>query len=240
MLCQLRFPQLFRFDDEAGERVRERLVASYPLTEKQHQLVFQVTPENVQPVQGQEPVFFLRTDDRAWTVSVSSSSVALETTDYRRFDDFLTRWIDLFKAVSGSLDVGRQTRIGLRYVNQIELPEVSLDDLRRVVREPLLGPIGHHPLTEHPIVSIQEARFDANSVRCLVRHGIQPMDNGRPCYLIDVDVYDEENRPLEANEHFDELRRFNQMAYDLFEWCVTEEQFNAFSPQDGGSHAATR
>jgi uncharacterized protein (TIGR04255 family) len=234
VICQLRFPTRVGFGDEEGRALQLALEDTFPLLDKQLQQIVQISSDGVQQVQASEPIFKLQTEDKTWTVSVASSAVSIETTNYVRFSDFLDRWTAVYRAVLGALDLQRQTRLGLRYQNQIEVPEMSYATLKTIISAPMLGPIGRHKFTKRPIASFQEVGFVINGEQCTLRHGAQQVVDGGFAYVVDLDVYDEKTRHLDPENHFDQLMRFNEIAWDIFKWSVTPEQFRLFAP-DGGS-----
>jgi uncharacterized protein (TIGR04255 family) len=234
VICQLRFPTRVGFGDEEGRALQLALESTFPLLEKQLQQIVQISADGVQQVQASEPIFRLQTEDKTWTVTVASSAVSIETTNYVRFSDFLDRWTAVYKAVLGALGLQRQIRLGLRYQNQIDLPEMSYATLKKIISGPMLGPIGRHKLTKQPIASFQEVGFVVDGEHCTLRHGAQQVIDGHFAYVVDLDVYDEKTRRLDLESHFDQLMRFNEIAWDIFKWSVTPEQFQLFAP-DGGS-----
>lgn len=200
--------------------------------------MIQITPGNVMPVNTSE-VFKLQTAARDWTVTATSSFISIETTNYRRFADFLERWCAVFDAACEALDLKLQTRIGLRYQNQIDLPDASASTLQRAISAPLLGPVASHRLTTEPVASFQEVQLSLGDARCTLRHGLQLTPAGSPTYLLDIDVFDEHTLEINDHEdHFKQLESFNELAWEIFEWSVTPEQFALFSPEGGANDAA--
>ena len=240
VICQLRFPVRLGFDDQDMRPIQFALEETFPRVEKLVQQVVQISPEQVQQVQSPEAVYRLLTEDADWTITVASSFVALEAVGahYSRFADFRERWSDVLDAVTEPLGITRCERIGLRYVNQIELEDTSLEGLRAVVSEALLSPIGRHELMSRPLIGLQELRFATDHGAYLLRHGIEPLNEQLRAYLIDIDVYDERPHRLEREEHLEQLSHFSDIAWTLFRWSVTEEQFAAFNPEEGNDAAA--
>jgi len=239
-LCQLRFPIRLGFGDLDVRPIQDEISSRYPRTDREVQQLFQITPERVEQMQTPEMVYRLRSEEGEWIVTMTSSFVTLETTKYSRFHEFLERWIEILDTTTRHLGLERQERLGLRYVNELAVPEAAsvTSALQLVIRPELLGLIGAEPLIEEPISSLQEFRFRHKSGMATLRHGLQRNDRDEAVYLVDIDVYDDAPRPLDREEQLSSLKQFNKTAYDLFRSSVTEEQFRSFEPEEEAQNAA--
>jgi uncharacterized protein (TIGR04255 family) len=239
-LCQLRFPIQLGFGDDDVRPIQADLSARYPRVDREVQQLFQITPERVEQVQTAETVYRLRSDDATWVVTLASTFVTLETTNYHRFSEFLERWIEVFDSVTQYLGVERQERLGLRYVNELAVPEATstVSALQRMLRPELLGPITAQPVIEEPVTSMQELRFRHAIGMATLRHGLQRNDRDEPIYLVDTDIYDDTARALDREQQLSTMKQFNKTAYDLFRSSVTDEQFKTFEPEEEAQDAA--
>ncbi len=242
-LCQLRFPEHFGFSPSDAAAIHEVVRGTYPRADHQFQQIFQISLDNVQQVQAPQPIYRFMSNDGAWAVSLTSSFVTLETTNYQRFGDFETRWTALVEAVVERIGVDQQERLGLRYVNELRLPAESAslkEGLQRVLSPAFLGPIGMGELIEEPTAAMTEIRFQHVAGMATLRHGLQiPEPTGPASYVIDVDVYDDSVRALDIPEEGRAMRGFNEVAFALLESSVTREQFAAFEPVEEDADDST-
>lgn len=119
VVCQVRFPTILELAGGQTLRVSARARSAYPVTRTQQ------TSAVVELQPGPGPHTTLSTiwrfDDResAWTVTLGTDFLALETKRYQRFDDFIGRFMDVLSWVREIYSVELRERIGLRYIDRI-------------------------------------------------------------------------------------------------------------------------
>jgi uncharacterized protein (TIGR04255 family) len=234
VVCQLRFPQIIAFGDDLVRPIQVALGGDYPDVEIEDLQQVEFSPAGIKVTGTHQRIFRFRTHDKDWTVTVGRDSLALETTNYDDFADFIKRWANIAEAAVKALKLEHQERLGLRYVNQLEAPEgASRDALSRLVRPELLGIVGCHATTERLTKSWQELRFQLDEGACAVQHGYaQRADTEEWTYTLDFDSYDEAGRPIDLDGQVRTLERFNHRTYELFSWVVNDELFVSFEPEE--------
>jgi uncharacterized protein (TIGR04255 family) len=232
VICQLRFPRLIGLGESDLRPVQRGLAHDYPVVDVGRIAEFGVGPEGISATGDVEPLFHFRDEARAWTVTVTPSSLSLETTAYTDFTDFVSRWHATADLVAEALGIERQDRIGLRYVDELDCPpEPTPEDIGRVVRPELVGVIGAHPRTGRLISSMQELRFAQDRGVCTLRHGLVRRDGGA-VYVLDYDFYDDQSQALDIDAQVRLLADFNHGGYELFAWSVPPEHFATFKPTE--------
>lgn len=233
VICQMRFPRQMGLS-ESDVRPLQRAVADrYPVAQTGRAANLMLGPQGVSEASAPEPIFQFRSDDQAWTLTVAPDSVSLETTAYDDFSDFLDRWVEITTAVQSALDLTRQNRIGLRYVDELECPvRPTPEDLSRLLREELVGVVGKHPRTSALLGSMQELRFGLQRGANTLRHGLVARPDGRVAYVLDFDFYDDTPQPLDLDRQQRLLADFNDGAFELFRWSVNDAYFATFDPRE--------
>lgn len=232
VLCQARFPAQIGFGETQLRPVQRRLADNYPRAEIAQLNELRLDAVGVTPM-NMEQVFHFRDAAGAWTVTITRSFVSLETTAYENFPDFIRRWHFLMSVVADELDLDRQERIGLRYVNQVPLVgEPTAAALSSLLKPEIVGMVGAHPSTERLLSSMQELRFARDRGACTVRHGLIPRDDAASDYVVDLDLYDDQPGELDVDAQARLLAEFNHQAFDLFRWFWQPEQWEAFSPEE--------
>lgn len=232
-IAQMRFPRLLGLAESDVRPIQRALVERYPQPSVGRAAEIVLTPSGVAPGAESEPVFQFRTDSQRWTVTLTPGSLSLETTEYVDFPDFGSRWSEILAAVAGELGISRQDRIGLRYVNELSCaarPEP--DEIRRLVREELVGVVGAHPRTQRLNSSMQELRFAQESGVCTLRHGLVVKTPEEVAYVLDLDFYDDKPSSFEREAQIQQLAGFNHGAYELFRWSIPDELFTTFDPEE--------
>ena len=120
VICQVRYPTQLGFSDSRLRPVQRALAASYPRVEVAQLNEVRVDASGITPL-ATEDVFHLRDDSSTWTIAISRTFLSLETSSYADFPDFLRRWHVIVSVVADELDLERQERIGLRYVNEVPI-----------------------------------------------------------------------------------------------------------------------
>jgi uncharacterized protein (TIGR04255 family) len=162
----------------------------------------------------------LQSDDAAWTVSIMTNFVALETSRYSTWEDFGPRMAALLDALTSSTSLVLEERLGLRYVDRLTGLAISDPaDWNHYVDSHLLGALRHGVLGPAAVSTQQQIdlRLDGD-VRCILRHG-HPGDadeNGTRSYVLDYDIYRQAARPFDAAGIKDALETFGDAALQLF------------------------
>jgi uncharacterized protein (TIGR04255 family) len=234
VVCQLRFPQVIGFGEDLVRPIQVALGSDYPDVAIEDLQQVEFSPAGIKVTGTHQRLFRFRTHEENWTVTVGPESLALETTRYDDFADFIKRWASIMEATVEALKLQHQERVGLRYVNQLDASEgASRDDLARLVRPELLGIVGSHDTTERLTKSWQELRFQLDDGACTMQHGYaQRADTGQWTYTLDFDSYDEAGKPIDLESQARVLERFNHRTYELFSWVVDDELFASFEPEE--------
>jgi uncharacterized protein (TIGR04255 family) len=230
VICQVRFPAQIGFSESHVRPVQRRLARDYPRAEVAHLSEVRVDAVGVTPLSN-EQVFHLRDPVASWTVTITRAFLSLETTAYVDFPDFIRRWYAVMSVVAEELDLDRQERIGLRYINEISVEsEPTPEVLRSILRSEVVGIVGAHPATERLITSMNELRFAEDRGACAVRHGLR-RESEKTVYVVDLDLYDDVPGELDVDGQAKLLGSFNHRAFQLFQWLVSSEQFERFRPE---------
>lgn len=231
-VCQLRFPLVLGFSDELVRPLQVRLADEFPDVETQDLQQVQFGPDGITVTGQHQRLYRFRTHEKDWVVSVGANSLALETTAYRGFHDFIGRWARVAQAAVEALDLRHQERLGLRYVNELQAPaDATRDDLLGLVKAELVGPVGAHERAQQLLKAWQELRFVQDDGICTMQHGYAKRAENGWTYVLDFDYYDEHGKAIELESQMRALAQFNHRTYELFQWAVNDQLFESFEPQ---------
>jgi uncharacterized protein (TIGR04255 family) len=239
VICQLRFSPVLRIrQDDAIIPFQESLRLEYPRYERRQGVALLITPNGVQEQPVPEPQHRFQDSSETFTAILASDFVALETTRFVDFDDFVGRVIRLAQAVDEEYNPAEITRIGLRFINELRLPsEDSHAEMRRAVSPVLLGAQGAVELDTSLVGAQQAIELVGEDHRMLVRHGLNPLGgttvdivsaarqrpDPRPFYLLDLDAFTEQSVPYSVEGVEARLRDFNDMTRSFFAWSIEED-----------------
>lgn len=233
VICQMRYPRQIGLTEADVRPVQRALAERYPTARVGRTAELIITPAGVSPAGELDPVFQFVSADEGWTVTLGPDSMSLETTAYVDFSDFLKRWYAILSAVTEALDLTRQERVGLRYLNEMPCPTpLAAEDLSRIVRPELVGPLGAMRRTTKLVGSSNEQRFAQERGVCTMRHGLVGQPDGSSVYLLDVDFYDELGVELDVEHQMRLLADFAHGAFELFSWSIDPDFFATFEPQE--------
>ncbi len=223
-VCELRFPTLLELESRPPEVLQKALRKEYPLYERAQALTGITVGGGAQTqVQHQ-----LKSKDKKWTVLFRSSSVALESTAYKGFDDFMPRLAWVLKAVRPLIDADFFTRIGLRYINALPFNPVDFDGW---VNPVLAGTLVSGPFGE---VSAfwQQAQGPAERGWFSFRHGLPEAEGAKREYILDFDFYDEN---IDVADTEKAINALHNESYRFFSWAVGPKTIAAMGRQKGAS-----
>ena len=121
-VCELRFPMLLELEEKSPVKFQSALRKSYPFYSKQQGI--SLGANTASPLANR---YLFESKKKNWLVTLSPSSLALETSKYTLFKDFSDRLDGLLNTVGEFLDTDFFTRVGLRYINAIPLDDYLID-----------------------------------------------------------------------------------------------------------------
>lgn len=226
VVCQIKFPLLTRFDETGFiAPVQSALSSRFPRVSQEQQFGMTFGPQGVAQIPP-TPLWRFHELDGPWTVAVGRDFLALETQEYRRFEDLVDRLIASLGALA-ELDIEVRERIGLRYVNRLSVEDAQRPaDWRPLIRSELLGVVGGPDLGDDVVQALEQIRLREPDGIVVINHGYlssEASGNDGPHYLIDIDVFDETAVRFDAEEILTLVNSFHERLKDLFEISITDE-----------------
>jgi uncharacterized protein (TIGR04255 family) len=165
--------------------------------------------------------------EHEWVVALSATSLALEASSYWDFDHFSQVYQAVLDAFSTVFTPTAQTRLGMRYINEIEDSRLSdLSSLEHFVNRDLLRPVGS-VLGYDLISSLADLRFRESDGTLAIRHGLVRPET----YLLDFDFYREDERPFSTQDVIDTTRGYHSVIESLFVWCLKKDYLDELRSQ---------
>jgi uncharacterized protein (TIGR04255 family) len=165
----------------------------------------------------------LKSADENWEVELMPDHLGLETKAYSTWRDFRTRFAAALTALAEIVSPTLEHRIGLRYIDRVQEPEIALPDgWTPYIAAELLGSVAHPTLGGAILAQQQQVMIDlGDDARCRFAHGFLRADNERLHYFLDYDMHREGARAFEPDGIIDKLDEFNTDALKLFQASVT-------------------
>ncbi len=240
MICQLRYPPVLGFSALAVRPLQKALEDEYPnLTVDQAVLGVTLAPDGKPVKFDMRDVFRFATEDGTTVVQVTSDFIAFETANYSRFPDFADRWRRIIGATVQAFELRKQQRLGLRYTNVIEQPNIeSASAWKGLIRDHLLAAVADTTRSCDAVASATEQNIvlQTSQGTCMFRHGFpalsainQPIPPG---YVLDIDSYDERLQDINIEAQMAMLDAWNHQSYRLLRGAVSDELWASFNPEE--------
>ena len=178
--------------------------------------------------------------DRTWIVTMEQNRLTLQTTNYQGFAEFQAFLIEALGALEQAFCPGGVIRIGLRYINEISVPEEP-PDWSNWLSDWLL-PKGSSDL--HPLTWLGSVQYGLEAERHLVlKYGPPPgpvmspdeplqviRSYPGPIFLLDFDSFWQPAGipPFSHESIKDQTSRLHKPIGDLFESLITENSREYF------------
>jgi uncharacterized protein (TIGR04255 family) len=234
---EVRHPVTEKLDESQRRVVKDVLTHELPIARSAQQVQFQIGVAAQQPVSEEFPKYFNRENTIA--VSMRSNSVVVEATSYPGWDSF-RGLVEL--ALAARLSVGPLDgveRIGLRYINEIRVPngDSSWPDW---IHPSLLPPVAPGSESYSLTVSQNTAVFTtSNELAMVLQYGkregfaigqsdlrrVLPVTNNE-FFLLDMDSYWTPSTAIpefKADEILNICNRLHEPVDGLFDSLITEK-----------------
>jgi len=224
--AQVNFEEIGQLSHVQARKVQKKLGDEWTGLQPATQVQFAITPSG--PIQATLQAYRLQTSDASWTLSLNPDSATLETNSYAGWDDFIEKFSAAVSAVAVVFDPAQCLRLGLRYIDRIQLPDgkeswagLIKDFVRGVVDTPTFGSSILGADQRHLLLLDEGAR-------CMFHQGLeidektQLASNG---YLLDYDVFVETPRPYDAADIATQADKLHAHVGALFKASIEDELF---------------
>ena len=171
---------------------------------------------------------FLREDEKAY-VQVGPDLLAVNhLAPYPTWEGFLPLVQNALGAYAAVAQPRGLHRIGLRYINQLEIPGESVDLDQYLNFRPFVGP-GLPQLFHGFILGIQTPYDEERDMLRLQLTTIEAKAAGASTLLLDMDYYLAQPEGVALETTFDWLERAHTRVQSVFENCLTDGLRSLFS-----------
>jgi uncharacterized protein (TIGR04255 family) len=215
VVCELRFPTLFELNSSTpNAQFATAIRKSYP--HHSHQIAdMAVNGDSIERIH----THIFKSKNLDWSVTLRSTALTLEASNYTSFSDFTDRINSLLDIASGVIDSDFFTRIGLRYINIIPMSLVdgNTESFRGWVRESLVAALIDDDLgmlNEYSGRLAGKAEFGG----FLFMHGVGYHPTKRtPEYFLDFDFWRDN---VEIKDTIDTITTLHSNQFSMFRWAL--------------------
>ena len=230
-VIELRFEDAL--SDADRERVSKKLAPRYPLVEEgtKQEIGVHVEPHGIAVRTNlQDRITKRRSVETAGIVQIGNHILGVATgAPYGGWNDLFERFVDDWSTAKKIWKYRRISRIGVRYINRIDLER---DEAGLVEYENYLNLRINLPETFQPIYNYGLGfQSSIEEIKCglTVRsESVEPAVPGRNSFTLDVDVWREVEVPQKGADVFELLKQMRKGKNDLFETFITDEARKLF------------
>lgn len=233
-VIELRFENAI--SDADRDRVSKRLADRYPLVEEgtHHEILLNVRPGGRFDIQtpAQERITKRRSVDQPDLIQIGGSVFDVATgAPYTHWQNLFDRFVEDWATAKRIWKYRRITRIGVRYVNRIDLEpnEKNLIDYEDYLKLRINLPENFPPTNAYDL----GFQFTAEEIKCgvTVRSGTTaPAVPGKMSFTLDIDVWrlvDVPQKDAEVLELLGEMRKAKNKLFETFITPKARKLFNA-------------
>lgn len=243
-LAQVNFPIVPRLQTVDGiAPLQEQLADLLPYMNQQiiQQVELLVGPAGPAAGSAQSGTIYVFTDDGGWSLQVTTQSATLSADGaaYRGVNDFRRRQETVWAALREASGVRRCDRLGVRYMDIIQLDGADWADWFRpeivgLASPELSGDVLASTLTETRLRSDLSEAFagQTGQIEGIIRHGIVPAGSlmqgipprpiGQPSFILDMDTFVAATQPFEPQRLAEQFSELHAHIDKVFHWAVTE------------------
>lgn len=223
-VCEFRLPSDSKWDLTIPGLIYERVSSDFPNKEQRLVQEVEITqgPQGVQQqIRSSERVLFL-TDNRKTLIQLGPHLLAVSCLKpYPTWDGFKPKIEKAFSALTDTVDVKGLQRIGLRYINRIEIPgkPIRLEDYFEFY--PFLGRNLPQNMESFMIQCLLPFFDRRDSCRIQLTNALaeNPDNIG---FLLDLDYFLARSQDVLANDALKWVESAHQKVEEIFEGCITE------------------
>lgn len=250
VVCQLRFPRILSINEKLPAVFQERIRGEYPLfevaNEHQQRVSIEATGENVAPVPRitQSEViknYKFTSADGIWHINLTSTFLALSTSAYTTWDDFLSRLQEPLNALIEIYKPAFFERVGLRYVDAFRRSVLGISDVPwgELIQPFALGFLSNEDIKDdiRGFSSVTEidigdgAMARVNTALAYVGNANIGSEAGQSelSYIVDSDMYYGKKSIEDTKETLDKL---HGTASKLIHAVITDKLHEAMEPEE--------
>jgi uncharacterized protein (TIGR04255 family) len=181
--------------------------------------------------QGQ---YSFRTEDGTSTLNLGSDAIAMNTTAYTRWENFMSCFQPALQALIDIYQPSFFQRVGLRYINTIQRSKIGIEhrNWSELFRTEILGELALPQFENNATEAKRSIRMSLpNESGCalFLQHGFaKKSDSPEILYQLDFDFYTTEKTEVAHAKPI--LDKLNAMVGRAFRWCITELLHESLDP----------
>lgn len=228
VICQIKFPPLLEVAQTLPANFQKHVRDKFPQFEVRQNLGI----DNNQPLPSE---YSFRSSNKKSRVALGVNFLAITTEEYSHWEGFEK---DLGEAINGLIKSYGEisvTRIGLRYINELNSKNTqlnTLDQMLGIVNDNLTH-LALNDIWSLPKSAIEQLSLDDDENELTIRFAFENSPN--PVVILDFDYFVAFDSPqkIETDDILKRIDEFHKVCYDAFRWSIKDDKLMIFSPKEG-------
>jgi uncharacterized protein (TIGR04255 family) len=238
VIVAVKFPRQLTLEQQLPVKLQAAIKDRYPILQLKNFAAYPLPAPLSDAAMPSQPLivskqFDFLSEDRRHQVSVAPDLLALTTTSYTRWEDFIQRFSLLFSEFCAIYELSLFTRVGLRYKDIIDKSALGLADASwdRLINSDLLRPFTFFSpdLDKNPDFTATLG-LDLGDAQMRVNYGFVQGPEKQTAFLMDTDCYVDPailREPKDALGAVEGLHKYTSLAFGS---CITDELHSALQP----------
>jgi len=223
-VCEFRLTRDSKWDLTTPGLIYEKVSTEFPNKEQRLVQEVQITqsPQGLQQqIRSAERILFLATDRKTF-VQVGPHFVGINSLKpYPTWSGFKPRIESAFRALTEIVEVKGLQRIGLRYINRVEIPDESVRLEEYFEFRPFWAKDLPYEMTAFIVGSIFSFFGGQDACRVDLSEAIAEKPGSR-AFILDLDYFLAQPQSVSAGQALEWVDRAHQRVEEIFEACITD------------------
>jgi uncharacterized protein (TIGR04255 family) len=248
VVCQIRFPQILEINEKQPVDFQEKIRCDYPLLQIGTEQIQHITIDRINKNITKHPHILeidwiknyqFSTEKKDWHINLTSSYLALSTSKYIRWEDFLEHFKNSISALMDIYHPSLFERVGLRYVDAFNRSQLELDGIpwEELIHSSLLGLVQNPYFNKKVMIQSMFSELDIGKgaiAQVNVMKGLTdifnitiPKKNDEELFIVDSDLFMLNKK---IDELYDSLEYLHTYSTKLLRAIITEKLHYAMEP----------
>ncbi|GAW87814.1 conserved hypothetical protein [Bathymodiolus platifrons methanotrophic gill symbiont] len=228
VIFRIDFPSpLEGIEKQLPNKLTKAILEKFPISEPQktHAQEFQFAGPNFQSKTSEIMQWVFHGENRKKSLTIEPTSFVILVRDYKSYEDFIEDFNHILTVLFNENKDITAGRVGLRYVNLIDLNEPEPLEWKKHVNEQILGIIDFHEEKQFltRIFHIVEYNFDGLSVKYQfgIANSDYPAQIKKKQFVLDIDAYS--HGAFDYGDILNCVEDAHVKIQDIFERSITDE-----------------
>jgi len=233
VVCEFRFTLDTEWDITVPGLLYEKIKNDFPFKERRSVQEIEFTHEGQQlkqEVKSDERAVFLN-KNRNKLIQVGNHLLTINCLKpYSSWQNFKPKIEQALQNLSEIVEIKGIQRIGLRYINKIEIPYEQIDIENYFEFRPYLGTNLPQKTVEFLVGTTFPFEKDRDSCRLILKNAV-PDNPKQSAFILDIDYFLSQQRSIKPDEGLEWVETAHNHVESVFEGCLTDKLRKLFGEE---------